>query len=220
MLRQIHSGLVWNDPEPGRAGDGMFTCDQGVLLTIRTADCCPVLLADVRRRIVAAVHAGWRGTLARVAAAAVGEMRAAYGSRPEDLVAGLGPCIGGCCYVVGGEVVQAFSARFADAEAWFQAVEPDPVGSRYPALFLTGAPPGHGRDPRWNADLAVRFDLRAALRAQLLEAGMMAASVETLGYCTRCRPELFYSHRRGDEGRMLSAIGIFAETVDSRYSVE
>lgn len=210
MLRQIHSGLVWEDPHPAQAGDGMFTRRQGVLLAIRTADCCPVLLADTRQRIVAAVHAGWRGTLARIAAVAVGEMRAAHGSRPADLLAALGPCIRGCCYQVGAELRQAFAARFAQSAAWFQAAAPDPVGSRYPMLFLTGAPPGHPRDPRWNPQLQVRLDLQSALRSQLIEAGMAPASIETLPWCTVCDGQFFYSHRRGDCGRMLSGIEIAA----------
>lgn len=210
MLRQIHSNLVWPDPHPGQAGDGMFTRRPGVLLTIRSADCCPVLLVDIRRRAVAAVHAGWRGTLARIAAAAAGEMRAAYGTLPNDLLAAIGPCIRGCCYEVGPEMQQAFAARFAASDAWFQAAEPDPVRDRYPMLFMTGAPPGHPRDPRWNPSSPARLDLQAALRSQLEEAGLAAAAIEVLPYCTRCRSDLFYSHRRGDTGRMLSAIGLAA----------
>src|SRR6185437_422956 len=81
MLRQIHSDLVWHDPEAGRAGDGLMTDRPGGWLGIRTADCCPVLLADCRQRAVAAVHAGWRGTLARISEKAIGEMRAAFGTR-------------------------------------------------------------------------------------------------------------------------------------------
>ncbi|MGH9474708.1 MAG: peptidoglycan editing factor PgeF [Terriglobales bacterium] len=208
MLRQVHSGLVWQDPQPGQAGDGMFTRRRRVLLTIRTADCCPVLLVDARQRIAAAVHAGWRGTLARIAAAAVGEMRAACGSRPDDVLAGLGPCIRACCYQVGAEVQQAFAARFADAADWFQAAEPDPMHSRYPMLFLTGAPPGHPRDPRWNPHVPMRLDLQLALRAQLLKAGLKPDHIEIVPMCTGCEPQLFYSHRRGDRGRMLSAIGL------------
>ncbi|MGH9485402.1 MAG: polyphenol oxidase family protein, partial [Terriglobales bacterium] len=178
MLRQVHGNAVWQDPRPGQAGDGMISRSPGTLLTIRTADCCPVLLVDVQRRAVAAVHAGWRGTLARVAQVAVGEMRAAFGARPEDIRAAIGPCIRGCCYEVGDEVRQAFAARFAAADTWFQSAEPDPVRSRYPMLFLTGAPPGHPRDPRWNPILPLRLDLQMALRAQLEDAGVASAAIE------------------------------------------
>ncbi|MGH9467251.1 MAG: peptidoglycan editing factor PgeF [Terriglobales bacterium] len=211
MLRQVHSNLVWQDPEAGQAGDGMFTRRGGVLLTLRTADCCPVLLVDVRQRVVAAVHAGWRGTVAGVAAGALGEMRAALGTRPGDVRAALGPCIGGCCYEVGAEVRESFLARFAKAGEWFQAAEPDPVRSRYPALFLTGAPPGHPYDARWNWGTHFRLDLHSALGAQLEEAGVPASAIEKLPWCTYCWPQRFYSHRRGDAGRMLSAIGIKQE---------
>ena len=210
MLHQIHSGLVWADPAPGQPGDGMLTRTAGRLLAIRTADCCPILIADVRRRAVAAVHAGWRGALARIAEKAVGEMRRQYGSEPSDLRAALGPSIRACCYEVGDELRQHFRARFDYAAALFQPAAEDPVQSRYPMLFLTGSPPGHPGDPRWNPVPRLRFDLAQALARQLAAAGMSTAAVEILPFCTACRSDLFYSHRRGDQGRMLSAIGVLA----------
>jgi YfiH family protein len=208
MLRQIHSGLVWTDPAPGQAGDGMLTARPGRLLAIRTADCCPILIADVRRRVVAAVHAGWRGALARIAEKAVGEMRRQFGSDPADLRAALGPSIRACCYEVGDELRQHFRARFSYADELFQPVAEDPVQSRYPMLFLTGSPPGHPGDPRWNHAPRERFDLTRALERQLAAAGIASTARETLPYCTSCRRDRFFSHRRGDAGRLLSAIGI------------
>lgn len=214
MLRQVHTGLVWVDPQPGQAGDGMITRRPGVLLTIRTADCCPVLLVDTRQRVVAAVHAGWRGTVARIAAVAVGEMQSQFGSRPRDLRAAIGPCIGACCYEVGDDVRAAFAARFRNADRWFFTAEPDPVRSRYPMLFMTGAPPGHPYDPRWNHAPGYRLDLQAALRDQLTEAGISDAAVEIINSCTACHRQLWYSHRRGDQGRMLSAIGMVEKNLE------
>ena len=208
MLRQVHSAMVWVDPEPGQAGDGMITQHSGRLLTIRTADCCPILLVDTRQRVVAAVHAGWRGTVARIAAIAVGEMQSQLGTLPQDIRAALGPCIGSCCYEVGEDVRSAFAARFSNSERWFFAAEPDPVRSRYPMLFMTGAPPGHPYDPRWNHTPAHRLDLHAALRQQLVESGVSDAAVETISACTACERARWYSHRRGDTGRLLSAIGV------------
>jgi YfiH family protein len=80
-------------------------------LMLRYADCTPVLLADPKHRAVAAVHAGWRGSAVRAAGAAVQAMRDAFGTRPGDLLAGIGPAIGPCCYTVGQDVTEAFADR-------------------------------------------------------------------------------------------------------------
>ena len=84
-----------------RGGDGLMTAEPGILLTIRIADCLPVLLVDPHQRVVAAVHAGWRGALARVIEKAVGDMRRTFGSDPQNLIAALGPSLRVCCYEVG-----------------------------------------------------------------------------------------------------------------------
>jgi YfiH family protein len=108
LLRQVHGAVVQEAPWSGRpSGDAAVASEPGLLLGIETADCLPVLLVDPHRRAVAAVHAGWRGTVARVTRAAVDALVHA-GSRPEDLVAALGPSIGPCCYEVGEDVGAAF----------------------------------------------------------------------------------------------------------------
>lgn len=115
LLRQVHGCAVQAAPWEGTPdADASIASEPGVLLGIETADCLPVLLVDPVRRAVGAAHAGWRGTAARVAPAAVAAMAAA-GSRPSDLVAALGPSIGVCCYEVGADVEEAFGpegARF------------------------------------------------------------------------------------------------------------
>ena len=136
-LRQFHSGMIRvveaeDRAQParlqtgdGRAvlrGDGMMTDVPGVLLGIQTADCVPILVADVRGRAVAAFHAGWRGTLARIVERGIGTMRLHYGSRPQDLVAVVGPSIGPCCYAVGEEVRHEFESQFAYARELFSEV--------------------------------------------------------------------------------------------------
>jgi YfiH family protein len=78
---------------------------------LRYADCTPVLIADPKKHVVAAVHAGWRGSAVRAAGAAVGALSETFGSRPADLLAGIGPAIGSCCYTVGQDVVAAFEDR-------------------------------------------------------------------------------------------------------------
>jgi YfiH family protein len=109
-LRQVHgTGVVRvKGGESGLEGDGLVTDQVGVLLAVQVADCVPVLVADVRRRVVGAFHAGWRGTAAGMAAIGVERMRAEFGSEAEDMVAAIGPSIGVCCYEVGNEVREAF----------------------------------------------------------------------------------------------------------------
>lgn len=105
---QVHGAVVNAAPlAPGTQGDALVTAAAGVSLGVFVADCVPLLLEDSRTGAVAAVHAGWRGTAARVAAAAAEAMQARYGTRPGDLVAAIGPSIKGCCYQVGREVVAA-----------------------------------------------------------------------------------------------------------------
>jgi YfiH family protein len=108
FLRQVHGCVVASPPwiEPPDA-DASFTTEDGVLLAIETADCLPILIVDPANRRVAAAHAGWRGTAARVAQSAVRSLLVA-GSDPRQLVAALGPSIGACCYEVGPEVEEAF----------------------------------------------------------------------------------------------------------------
>ena len=107
-LRQIHSCTVRD--VSGLAGDriaegdALFTDRRRMLVGVRTADCVPVLLADTRTQKVAAVHAGWRGTAAEIAT----ETLRVMGSEPRDVVAAIGPSIGGCCYEVGVEVAHQF----------------------------------------------------------------------------------------------------------------
>jgi polyphenol oxidase len=112
LLQQVHGARVEVAPWQGRPeADAAVADAPGLVLGIETADCLPVLIADSRRRLVAAAHAGWRGTAAGVARAAVDAL-VAKGSQPEDLVAALGPAIGPCCFEVGPELRESFAAEF------------------------------------------------------------------------------------------------------------
>ena len=190
------------------AGDGLMTAEHGILLTIRIADCLPLLLVDPQRRVVAAVHAGWRGALARVIEKAVGDLRRAFGSDPRKLIAAVGPSIRACCFEVGEEVVEAFHGGFADADGFFQPVahRPEATTNRHSILFLKAYPPGHAPEhvP------AARLDLTAVARHQLASAGVKPANVLVADYCTACRTDLFFSHRQEGPrtGRQAAAIGI------------
>ena len=209
-LRQFHSDLIRTAttavPE-GLRGDALLTRASRVLLAVQTADCVPILLADTTRRAVAAIHAGWRGTLARIAQKTLGRMRMEFGTRPKDVVVAIGPAIGGCCYEVGPEVATAFAGQFPAAAEWFDGPferlawgeEPNPLP------WLTMMPPGHVPPPP-----RVQLDLRAANRWQLLNAGVPASQITVSELCTRCNAELFFSYRREGKktGRLMAVIGI------------
>jgi hypothetical protein len=203
-VRQIHSAVTLVVPaaaeggealvsETGRAlceGDGLMTAEPGLLLGVQTADCVPVLVVDTARRVVAAFHAGWRGTVARIVEHGVARMQREFGSRPESLTAAVGPSIGACCYVVGAEVHNAFHTNFHYADELFR---PAPGTAQY------------------------TVDLWEANRRQLLAAGVSAERITVVGECTGCAglPEArrYFSHRleRGFTGRMLSVIGVEAQ---------
>lgn len=186
-----------------------MTRTPGILLGVRVADCLPVLLVDRKKRAIAAVHAGWRGMLGRIIEKAAGEMRRTYGSRPEDLLAAVGPSIRACCYEVGKEVVEAFLGRFAAAEEFFQIPSPRFAASRVrrPGTLLgLQAPPGHSLEKASHAHL----DLVAAARQQLALAGVRRPRVYVANYCTACRGDLFFSYRREGSraGRMAAVMGV------------
>jgi YfiH family protein len=153
------------------------------------------------------VHAGWRGTLARIVTKTLGRMRAEFGTRPSDVTAALGPGIGRCCYEVGSEVAQAFLGQFANARDWFDGpFDTLSVGESPDFLpWLTMIPPGHQPPPE-----RVQLDLRASNRWQLIDAGVPARNISVSTLCTACRTDLFFSYRREGPhtGRMLSTIGI------------
>jgi polyphenol oxidase len=209
-LKQIHSSLVRLAgvdllASPCR-GDGLITSQPGILIGVQTADCTPVLVADRRRKVVAAFHAGWRGTVRRIVEKGIGRLRVEFGSRPEDLVAAVGPGIGPCCYPVGEEVLSEFESQFSYARELFHEVyDTDPVRTKYPMLFLTQRAPGHSA-----IGPALHLDVAEANRRQLLAAGLRPKSISMVGGCTVCQRELFFSHRgsKGHCGRMLGVIGI------------
>lgn len=211
-LRQIHSDIVQvveshHAPQRRLPGDALVTREPGLLLAVQTADCVPILLADTRTHAVAAIHAGWRGTLKRIAEKALGRMRMQFGTRPEDVLAALGPAIGGCCYEVGHEVAKEFAAQFADARDWFagpwEAIAGEDQDPNW-LPWLTMMPPGHAPEaPR------VHLNLLAANCSILRAAGVPPRNIAVSGFCTACRTDLFFSYRRErDTGRLMAAIGI------------
>jgi YfiH family protein len=145
---QVHGrGVTIVEPdtvrEPRPRCDVLATASPARTLMLRYADCTPVLLADPKRRVVAVVHAGWRGSAVHAAGAAVEVLSDAFGSRPADIVAGIGPAIGPCCYVVGHEVVEAFADRPALFSRGPGGVTLDLWEANRLALVEAGVPPEH-----------------------------------------------------------------------------
>ncbi|MGA3176439.1 MAG: peptidoglycan editing factor PgeF [Candidatus Acidiferrum sp.] len=205
-LKQIHSDVIRlfsATPAHACKGDASATNHPGLLLAVQTADCVPILLVDPKKRAVAAIHAGWKGTLARIAEKAVGRLRLEFGCKPADLLAALGPAIGPRCYEVGADLVTKFTAQFADTSGYFD--EPRTGDEPNPLQWLSMAPPGHQPPPR-----NVHLDLPKANRAQLLAAGLRPQNIFPCGLCTACRTDFFFSHRREGalSGRLMSVIGI------------
>lgn len=117
-LRQIHSNKVILADRQGDlgAGDALISNTPGLTLVIRTADCLPILIADPENRAIAAVHAGWRGTVQQILRDTVQAMSDRFGSRSQDLVVAIGPAIGECCYEVGREVAEQFAELFPERQ--------------------------------------------------------------------------------------------------------
>lgn len=233
-LRQTHSAIVYcaspgqgkvpveyqlagnPAPEAGEptrplSGDALISGRANLLLGIRVADCVPILMVDRKRRAVAAVHAGWRGALARIVEKTAGEMGRMFRSRPENLMAAVGPSIRRCCYEVGPEVADAFCGAFPAGEDFFHKVAPAPeelrMALRYQTLFTLQAPPGHQTE---DALSKAHLDLAAVVRYQLEHAGVPASRIFVADYCTACRTDLFYSFRKEGAlaGRMMAVIGM------------
>lgn len=186
-----------------------MTAQPGIVLGIRVADCMPILLVDRERRAIAAVHAGWRGALNRIVEKTAGEMCRSFNSRPQDLLAAIGPSIRKCCYEVGPEVVDAFCGAFPNGEGFFHKVPATPEESRmalrYQTLFTLQAPPGHQVEER-----KAHLDLAAVARYQLEQTGIPPSQIYMADYCTACRTDLFFSYRKEGirAGRMLAVIGM------------
>jgi len=208
-VRQVHSDVIHCvDTASDRqlTGDGLVTSTPGILIAIQTADCLPLILVDSKRRAVGVFHAGWRGTLKRIAEKGVGEMRRCFGTEPRHMKAAIGPGIHGCCYEVGEEVRQKFESQFAYAAGLFREVkESDVVRDKYPLLFLTARAPGHSELPT-----RMFLDLVEANRRQLVDAGVPAKNIDASELCTACRPDLLFSYRaeKGITGRMMGVAGI------------
>jgi len=184
--RQTHSDHVEvvysaNQAEILVDTDAVITNEPGLFVCVQTADCVPILLYDPVKKVVAAIHAGWKGTVSKIAQKAIRKMTEQYGCNPEDIVAGIGPSIHMHAYEVGPEVVEEVRASFSNTGVLLK-----------PSL-------NEGR---------AYFDLWEANKTVLIESGLSEDNIEVMGLCSFEHADLFYSARRDgiDTGRMVSGI--------------
>jgi len=161
--------------------DALITNERGLFICVQTADCVPILLFDPVKKVVAAIHAGWKGTISKIAKKTIMQMTEKFGCNPADIVAGIGPSIHIHAYEVGPEVVEAVESSFSNS----------------PALLK----------PSMNEGKAY-FDLWEANQTVLMESGIPEENIELMGLCSFEQADLFYSARRDgtDTGRMVSGI--------------
>ncbi len=207
-------GRQWREPDGALklVGDALITDRPGLLLSVQVADCLPILLADPERKVVAAVHAGWRGTAKRIAEKAVGAMRQEFGVDPKKLRAAIGPGVHACCYEVGREVLEAFAGQFPYWQKVVRRLPPPPPDVHWQQPLFSPAPTAERRPrPALTSPAAERFylDLVEANRRQLRAAGLRPQNIWASPLCTACRTDLLFSHRaeHGRTGRMMGLIG-------------
>jgi YfiH family protein len=140
VLQQIHSNKVLRVDRTGPAGEGdaLISNQPGITLSVRTADCLPILVADTRNRAIAAVHAGWRGTILEIVPKTVQAMADQFGTHPDDLVIAVGPGIGACCFEVGPEVASQFAELFPERADLDQKTKLDLVETNIRLLGRNG----------------------------------------------------------------------------------
>lgn len=176
-----------------QATDGLLTNVPGVLLTSFYADCVPLFFHDPLNHVVGLAHAGWKGTVAEIAAAMVERMGQTYGSRPEDIQAAIGPSIGECCYEVDDYVM-------------------DPVRRLEAGLNLPDAAEGARTlyRPSETDSSKMMLNLKELNQRIMIKAGILPTHIECTTWCTSCNSDLFFSYRKenGVTGRMTSWIGI------------
>ncbi len=162
--------------------DGLLTDEPNVVLFTQYADCVPLFFVDPIKRVVATSHAGWRGTAAQIGAVTVQRMVSDYGCRPETILAAIAPSIGPCCFEVDAPVITAFEALSCYDDTCYTVVSQDKV----------------------------RIDLWEVNRRTLIQAGVKPAHITVTDLCTRCHPDVFWSHRvtGGQRGSLAGCISI------------
>jgi len=196
MCKQVHGDRVMEVkkkyearghlPPCGDEADAMITNVPGLILMVRIADCIPVLFCDPVQRVVGIAHAGWKGTLKKIAVKTIEVLIGQYNSDPATILVGIGPGIGPCCYEVGGPVRTLYEESFSFGRRLLE----ERKGKYYLNL--------------WEAN-----------RSQLLETGIREEHIEIAGLCSSCNPRNFFSYRREKErtGRFAALIGIEEQVI-------
>jgi polyphenol oxidase len=153
------------------ATDAMITNEPDICLFVMGADCVPILFYDPVKKVIGAAHAGWRGTLKKIAAETVVKMRQTYGCNLADIRAGIGPSIGKCCYNIGEEVIDEVLSVFGTTDNFIRFE---------------------------NQKSTAYFDLWYTNKYQLLETGIKEENIEIAGLCTQCHSDDFFSSRAGN----------------------
>ena len=196
-VKQVHGTdvLIVDHPVSGAPAieggwDALVTDQPGVLLTVRTADCVPVLIHDPVRNIVAAVHAGWRGAVAGIVPKTLAVMAQRFGSQPASLSVSIGPSAGSCCYEVDEPVLGRLRDSYPD---WRSLVQETGAGT-------------------------AKLNLRGLVRGQAQSVGVREDAIHSVSLCTICLPDLFHSYRREGvvRGTMVSGIMLSVRRRTSR----
>lgn len=190
-LQQVHGAHIQPVPKAPLSslinaieGDALVTDVNNRFISVGTADCVPILLVDPVKRVCAAVHAGWRGSVQNIVGKTVQKMIAVYGAKPANLFAGIGPSIQPCCFEVASDVVEAVEKQTPHSHAVLHQEEKKRESGKW------------------------QLDLLTLNRLQLLEVGLPDSQIAAAGLCTSCLPNLFYSFRRDKKKRGNMASGI------------
>ncbi len=209
--KQVHGAAIEildSIPRHAPTADALITSSPGIFPAVKTADCVPILLLDPVQKVAAAVHAGWKGTVLRIARKAVNLMCEEFGTEPSDIIASLGPGIGQCCYEVDEVVLKPFQQAFPDADRFVVSAEKLKREPSWNEIRQRPLPTRSGKSD----SMTYHLDLVAANRSELCCVGVLANNVYSTDLCTACHPELFFSYRRdsGRTGRQLGLVGFRA----------
>lgn len=187
-----------------RKGDAIITRERGVALSLSFADCTPILFYDPVQQVIGIAHGGWRGTARGVVFATLDAMRVHFGSRPQDIYAGIGPTIGPCCYEISANVQELVMGQQEFSEM--------PTCPQYRPLIAEAAVFSLVALPDRES---LRLDLATTTRNQLLLAGVPPEHIEQAGLCTACHKDRFFSYRaeNGKTGRFPMTVALRAEQV-------
>jgi polyphenol oxidase len=193
-MNQVHGdnvGIIDSMPQSEPVADAMITSLAGVFLGVRTADCAAILILDPINRVSAAIHAGWKGAVLKIAATVIDTMKRSFCSDPAKILAAIGPCVGSCCYEVDEKVLTPFKTSFSNADR-----------------FIHRMPQRNGKKSQ-----SYGLDILSANRSVLMEEGVRPEGIFQVGLCTSCNESLFFSHRRdrGKSGRHLALVGFRAD---------